>query len=195
MLGTPRARVNSLAFAASWMICIFALGAIAIAISGGTDAAASDESGGPTVWKIVFGVVLVGIGLRYWRRRPRGDSQADPPKWMRAVDRFDAARAAGLAFVLSVLNPKNLVLVLSAAAAISGAGVSSEDELLVLTIFTLIATGGVATPIVVYLALGKRSEPILARLKSWMIANNPVVMTAICLLLGAFLITEGLAGL
>ncbi len=195
MLGTPRARANSLAFAASWSVCIFALGAVAIAISGGTDATASDESGGPTVWKIVFGVLLVGIGLRYWRRRPRGDAQADPPNWMAAVDRFDAARAAGLAFVLSVLNPKNLVLVLSAAAAISGAGISSEDELLVLAIFTLIATGGVVTPIVVYLAMGKRSEPILARLKRWMITNNSLVMVVICLLLGIFLIAEGLAGL
>lgn len=195
MLGTPRAKANSLAFAAAWVVCIFGLGAIALAVSGGTGAAGeSGTEGGVVIWKVVFGAALVLIGLRYWRSRPTGDERPKPPKWMSTVDRFNARRAAALAFALSVLNPKNLVLVLSAAAAISGAGIDSANELLALAFFTLIATGGVATPIAIYFALGERSAPLLARLKDWMTANNALIMCVICLLLGAFLIAEGLAG-
>jgi hypothetical protein len=37
-----------------------------------------------------------------------------------------------------------------------------------LAVFTLIASLGVAAPVVIYFALGERSTELLARLKEWM---------------------------
>lgn len=195
MLGTPRAKTNSLAFAGAWIASILIVGGAALAISSGAGGAgATTTESGTVVWKVVAGILLVAIGLRYWRKRPREGEALEVPKWMAAVDRFKAARAAALAVALSVVNPKNLVLVLGSAAAISDAALSTSDELLALAIFTAIATIGVATPIAIYFAMGERSAPVLARIKDWMIAKNSIVMLVICGLLGAYLIAEGLAG-
>lgn len=192
MLGTPRAKANSLAFAASWVASIFACGTIITLASSGTGAAGSEGDTGTVVWKVVVGVLLVLLGLRYWRQRPRGGEEAKTPKWMETVDRFDAARSAALAFGLSILNPKNLLLVISAAGAVSSAGLSSGDEILAIAIFTAIATIGVAAPIAIFFAMGARSADLLARLKGWMTANNAPIMAVICALLGAYLIVKGL---
>jgi hypothetical protein len=47
------------------------------------------------------------------------------PKWMQSIDRFRAPKAAGLAVLLAAVNPKNLLLVIAAAAAISQTGVDA----------------------------------------------------------------------
>ena len=54
---------------------------------------------------------------------------------------------------------------------------------------------GVAAPVVIYFALGDRSGPILDRLKQWMAAHNAVIMAVLCLVIGAKLIGDGIAGL
>ncbi|MFT4050251.1 MAG: GAP family protein [Solirubrobacterales bacterium] len=194
ILGTPRARANSIAFAISWVVSIFAVGMIAVLVSGGTGATGKSSESGPVIWQVVVGVLLLLLGGRYWRSRPRGDTRPDTPKWMSTIDSFDARRSAALGLALSILNPKNLLLVLSAAGAVTSASLSSGEETLGIVIFTLIATIGVATPIVIFLAIGERSADLLARLKNWLITNNATVMAALCVVLGAYMIFKGTSG-
>lgn len=192
MLGTPRARVNAPAFAAAWMLSIFVVGAIAIAIAGGTGAVTEDQtSNGASTLKVVFGVLLLLLAVKTWRKRPAAGEPAKTPGWMNAVDKFTAARAAALAAGLSVINPKNLVLVISAAGAIASMGDSAAAKAGELLVFTLIATIGVGVPVILYFVMGERSQPPLDRLKTWMIGHNAVIMTVICALIGAALIAQG----
>lgn len=48
---------------------------------------------------------------------------------------------------------------------------------------------------VIYFALGARAGAILERLKAWMGHNNAVIMAVLCLVIGAKLIGDGIAGL
>ena len=78
--------------------------------------------------KIVAGALLLGLAVRQWRTRPRAGAQVAVPKWLQTIDQFEAAKAVGLGFVLSALNPKNVLLVVGAAAAIAETQVSAGSS-------------------------------------------------------------------
>ncbi len=195
MLGSPRGRVNGPVFVAGWVASIMALGGVVLLVASGAGAGdAGESSQGLASLKLVLGVLLLLIALRQWRGRPKAGEQPEPPKWMAAVDSFTAARSAALAFALAVVNPKNLLLVVGAAAAIAQTGASAGDQVVALAVFTLVATLGVGVPVAIYLFRGERSKDMLDDLKRWMASNNGAIMAVICLVIGAKLIGDAIGG-
>jgi threonine/homoserine/homoserine lactone efflux protein len=195
MLATPRARQNGPAFVLGWIVGLAAVGALILLVSSGADAS---EEGGPSDWvsvlKLVLGIGLLLLASKQWRSRPRAGEEAALPEWMETVDHFRAPRAAGLAVLLSAVNPKNLVLVVGAAAAIAGTGISGGDQAIALAIFVAIATIGPATPVAIYFAMGERSKHLLDDLRAWMAQNNAAIMAVLCLVIAAKLIGDGISG-
>ncbi len=61
--------------------------------------------------------------------------------------------------------------------------------------FTVIGTLTIAAPVVIYLTMGDRSAQLLAHLKNWMSRHNAVIMSVLCLVIGAKLIGDSLTGL
>lgn len=168
MLATPGARSNSLAFLGGWIVGLAAAGTIVILISSSAEAS---EAGQPADWvnvlKLVLGVLLLGVALKQWRARPGGGEQATIPKWMQTIDEFKPAKSAGLALLLSAVNPKNLLLVVAAAAAISQTGVAAGKQAVALAIFVAIGTVGPGAPVAIYFtafAQAERSEELRVRL-------------------------------
>ena len=97
--------------------------------------------------------------------------------------------------MLSGANPKNLLLAVGGAAAIAQTGIPGGQQAIAYLVFALIATLGVGIPVVIYFAMGTRSEQLLAGLKDWMSAHNAVIMTVLCLIIAAKLIGDGISGL
>ena len=113
-----------------------------------------------------------------WRGRPRAGEDAELPKWMQTIHTFKPGKAAAFGVLLSAVNPKNLLPTVGAlTAAIAATGASSGSEAVALAIFILVATLGVGTPVVLYLALGERSKHTLDELKGWMGAHNAAIMS------------------
>jgi len=195
MLGTPRARSNGPAFVVGWIVGLAAVGSIVLLVSSGANAS---ENGEPANWvnwlKLALGLVLLLIAVKQWRGRPAGGDQAHLPKWMQAIESFTPPKAAGLGVLLSAVNPKNLLLVVSAAAVIAQTGASAGDQAVALAIFVLIGTLGPGAPVVLYFALGQRSKQLLDRLKSWMSAHNAAIVAVLCLVIGAKLIGDAISG-
>jgi Sap, sulfolipid-1-addressing protein len=196
MLATPRARVNGPAFLVGWIAGLAVLGTVVLLISGGANAS---SDGGPAKWvdvlKLVLGVLLLLVAGRQWRSRPGGGEAAELPKWMQAIDGFSAVKAVGLGAVLAAVNPKNGLMTVGAAAAIAGTGIDAGEQAISLAVFIVIATLGVAAPVVIYFTLGDRSTKLLSELKDWMGAHNAAIMAVLLLVLGAKLIGDGLGGL
>jgi threonine/homoserine/homoserine lactone efflux protein len=117
------------------------------------------------------------------------------PKWMGMLDGITAPKAGGLAFVLSALNPKNLIFIVGGAAVVAQAGLSTGDQVVCWIVFAVIATIGVAAPLVIYFAMGDRAASILDGLKSWMAQNNTAVMAVLCLIIGVKLVGDAISGL
>lgn len=196
MLGTPRARVNGPAFVVGWVLSIAVAGAVALLF---TDGAGGSDDGSPKQWvsigQIALGVVLLAVAVRQWRKRPRNNETAELPKWLEHVDRFGAAKAAGVAILMAVFNPKNLILLLGAVAAIAEAGGTACDQALALAIFVAISSVGVVVPAGLYFALGERSERALSELKGWMARHSGAITAVIFLVLAAKLIGDGITAL
>ena len=196
MLGTPRARVNGPAFVLGWIVGLTVAGTLVLLLS--SSAGASDD-GGPARWvswlKIALGVLMLYLALKQWRSRPRGDQEPELPKWMETVDAFKPPKAAAFGVVLSAVNPKNLVLILGAAAAIAQTGASGADQAVALAVFVVLGTLGPGIPVAIYLVGGERATKVLEDIKAWMRRENAVIMAVLCLVIGAKLIGDGISGL
>ena len=179
-----------------WIVGLALIGTIVLVVAGGAGATERNE---PATWvsvlMLVLGALLLVLAVRQWRRRPRAGEEAAMPLWMRTVDHFTPVRSVAIAFALSALNPKNLLLTVGAAAAIAQTWADAAQEAVALAVFVLIGTLGTGVPVALYFALGDRATRLLDDLKTWMAANNAAIMAVLCLIIGAKLIGDGISGL
>jgi len=196
MLFAARGKLNSLAFLVGWILGLAVVGAIVLTISDASDVStnsdASDGSGGVLV---AIGVVLILIAIRRWRGRPQHGETPTPPKWMARIDGLGPIAAFLLGVLLAAVNPKNLLLAVAAAATIGQAGLSTSDTVITWAIFVLIASIGILIPLLYRLVRGEHAQATLDRAKSWLEANNAVVMAVLFLVIGAKVLGDGLSTL
>ena len=196
MLTSRRARSNGPAFVIGWLIGLAVIGAIVLSVAG---PAGASKSGSPATWvswvKIVLGAGLLLVAVRQFRGRPKDSDEAALPKWMASIDSMKPLPVLGLAALLGGVNPKNLLLAVSAGASIAQTGISGADQAIAYAVFALIGTIGVGAPVVLYFALGERSASMLATLKDWMGRHNAVIMAVLCLVIGVKLIGDAIGGL
>lgn len=196
MLTSRRARSNGPAFIIGWLIGLAVIGAIVLSVAG---PAGASKSGSPATWvswvKIVLGAALLLVAARQFRGRPKDSDEAALPKWMASIDTMKPLTVLGLAALLGGVNPKNLLLAVSAGASIAQTGISGADQAIAYAVFALIGTIGVGTPVVIYFALGERSATMLATLKDWMGRHNAVIMSVLCLVIGVKLIGDAIGAL
>jgi threonine/homoserine/homoserine lactone efflux protein len=197
MLGTPRAKVNGPAFGLGWIVGLSAVVTIVLLVTHGVGANDPDSgaSTGGSTFQVVLGVVLLALAAKQWRKRPKPGDDAEMPKWMADVDHFAPPMAAGMGVLLSAVNPKNLILAMSAGAAIGQAGLSGGEDVIAIAVFVAIGSVTVVGAVLIYLIGGSRSESALASMKDFMATHNAVIMTVLFLVLGAKILGQGIAGL
>jgi hypothetical protein len=195
MLVARQARVTGPAFVIGWLVGLALIGVIVIGVLGGV----GGRSGAPAFWvfwlELVLGLLLLLVAIRQFRSRTQDGETPPTPKWMAAIDGLTPPRALGAGALLSALNPKNLLLAVGGAATIAAMPIPTNDQAIAYIVFALFATIGVASPVVIYFALGDRAPAILDRMKGWMGQNNAVIMTILCLIIGVKLIGQALGGL
>ena len=191
MLFSARARSNSLAFMVGWVVGIALVASLVTLIPGfeSDDGEPSTTAG----WvKLALGALLLAAGVARWRSRPRSEEEAQVPHWMERIDELRPGAALGLGFVLSAVNPKNLLLAAAAGTTIAAATLGGGETAVVIAVFTLLAASTVLVPVFGYLIAGSRLDPTLLRVKDWLLANNAAVMAVLFLVLGVNLVGEGL---
>ena len=196
ILGTPQARANGLAFITGWIFGLAVLGTIVLLAASG---AGASNSGAPADWvsivKLALGVLLVVIAVRQWHARPRGSAEPELPGWMKTIDTFTPPKAAGMAVLLSAVNPKNLLLVVGAAAAIAQTGASTVDQAVALLVFVLLGTLGPGIPVAIYFLMRERAAAVLDGMRRWMARENATILAVLCTVIGAKLIGDAISGL
>nr|WP_281376423.1 GAP family protein [Actinomycetospora corticicola] len=192
VLTSRQARSNSLAFVIGWLTGLAVVGTIVLTVAGEADASVD---GSPAAWvswaKIVLGAGLLLIAVRRFRGRPRNGDEAALPRWMATVDTMKPVAVFGLA----AASPKNLLLATSAGAEIAQSGIPTAQQAVAYAVFALIASIGVGTPLAIYYAMGRRSQVLLASLKSWLGHHNAVIVSVLCLVLATKLIGEAIGAL
>jgi threonine/homoserine/homoserine lactone efflux protein len=193
MLLSPKAKGTSVGFLIGWVFGIavaVVLFTLLASVIPEDDPDASRPISG--VIKIVLGLALLALAFRQWRSRPEPGEEAALPKWMSAVDEMTAGRGLVLGFLLSALNPKNLLMAVAAGVIIGTAGLTVGEASVVILVFVLIAACTVAVPVIAYLIASKRMAGPLEALRGWLVQNNATVMAVLLLVIGVVVIGKGI---
>ena len=194
MLLSPKARSTSVGFLLGWVLGIVVVVVVFTLLSALIPASEPGESKPIAgVIKLVLGVLLLLLALRQWRGRPKGDTQPTLPKWMSAIDSMTAVRGLLLGFLLAALNPKNLLLGISAGVVIGADDLSVGSSAIVIVVFTLIASSTIGIPVIAFLVASERMRHPLDELRNWLVQNNATVMSLLLLVLGVVVISKGVA--
>lgn len=194
MLLSPKARVTSVGFLLGWVagiviaVTVFTL--LSSVLPGGD---ANDSNPVTGVIHLLLGVLLVLLALRQWRRRPKAGDEPALPKWMQAIDHVTFPKALGLGFLLSAINPKNLLLAAAAGNDIGAAGLDTGSIAGIIAVFTLIAASTILIPVVGYLIAASKLQGPLDSLRAWLAKENAVIMAVLLLVLGVEVIGKGIA--
>jgi Sap, sulfolipid-1-addressing protein len=190
MLFSARATSTSTGFLLGWILGIVVATAVFTALAG-TLKTGGEPSAVASWIKIGLGVLLVLVGIRQWRGR---GGQHDAPKWMAAIDDFTFPKALGLGFLLSGVNPKNLIIAAGAGLIIGSSALGVGGDAAAIALFTVIASSTVAIPVLAHLVAAERMTRPLESLRKWL-QDNATVMATMILVIGVVLVGKGVSGL
>ncbi len=196
MLAAPGGRVTGGVFLAAWALGLAVVGTLVLLVA---DVAHADDSGSPAEWvsfvKVALGALLLLIAAQQWRGRPGGDAEPELPAWLQKVDALAPGKAAGLAVVLAVVKPKNLLLTIGAAVAVAQTGERSGAQAVALGVFVFLGSLGPGIPVGIALLMRDRAGEILGRARAWMVRENATIVAVLCLAIAAKLIVDAVSSL
>jgi threonine/homoserine/homoserine lactone efflux protein len=193
MLLSPKARVTSVGFLLGWVLgIVVAVTVFTLLSSILPEQDADDSKPIHGVIHLVLGAGLLLLALRQWRGRPKAGEEPTMPRWMQAIDKITFPGALGLGFLLSAVNPKNLLLAAAAGVDIGSAGLDTGSIVLVIAVFTLLAASTVLVPVVGYLIAAEKLRGPLDALRVWLGKENAVIMAVLLLVIGVSLIGKGI---
>ncbi|MBF6089875.1 GAP family protein [Nocardia cyriacigeorgica] len=192
MLLSADAGKTSTGFGLGWVVGIIVVTGVVVALSGSLSGSGDEQPSTAAAWiKIVLGVLLIALAVKQWLDR----ADTSVPGWMQAIDEFGFGKATGLGIVLSAVNPKNLLLCLSAGVVIGTSGLSAGGDVAAVVIFTVLAASTVLVPVIGYAVAADKLRGGLDTMKAWLQANNHIVMAIVLLVMGAVVLGKGIGGL
>ncbi|MEV6071225.1 GAP family protein [Nocardia sp. NPDC052001] len=192
MILSSNASGSGTGFALGWVAGIAVATTVFVALSrvlGGSDDREPATAGS---WvKVGLGVALLALAASQWRKH----SDEQPPGWMRAIDEFTTSKAVGLGLLLSAVNPKNLLLCVSAGVTIGSSSLGAGQKSVAVVVFTVLADASVLVVILGYAVAADRLRESLDATRRWLQSNNHAVMAIVLLVMGAAVIGKGVGGL
>ena len=142
--------------------------------------------------EVVIGSAMVVLGVVALLRRNRADG-GGAPGWLDGIGSVGSLPVFGIGLALN-LRPKAVLLVAAAGLAIGGAHLRSDEDLVLVAIYTAIATCTVVGPIIATMLFPQQMEPRLVAAKGWIAAHSTAVGATIMILIGCFVAGVGLSG-
>ncbi len=195
MLLSKRSGPNSASFLVGWIVGIAVALSVVVAVAGTATLTTSSGPATGVSWiKVGLGVLLLMVGLRDWRKRPKGEEQPTLPRWLSSIEHITPVKAGGLGVLLSAVNPKNLLLLIAGGIAIAQEATTNGDKAASIIVFVVIAASTVALPVVLSLTMGERARAVLDSMNDWLKVNNATVMAVLIVVIGFVLIGKGVGG-
>jgi hypothetical protein len=146
------------------------------------------------VLELALGAALLALAFVVHHRPERAEPDSD--RSQRILDRLERVHAttavvAGLA--LGVGGPKRLVLTALAAASIAAASMDGARDAALVLWYGALATVVVWAPVLAALMLGERGVDLLDRGFRWLMRYRRPLTVAATLIVGAYLVADGLA--
>lgn len=191
---SPKAKAASIGLLAGWVAGIIVTVALFILVS---EMLPEDRSDGwmPILGtiKIALGAVFLFMAIKQWRSRPKKGMEVTLPTWMQAIDKAGVMSAAVIGFLLSAVNPVNLLMLVSAGLTIGSSELSGGSLAIVVTVFVAIAASTMVIPVACYLLAARKLARPLELLRGWLARYNAVIVALLLLVVGVYMIFQGLA--
>jgi hypothetical protein len=142
--------------------------------------------------EVVVGTAIVVLGVVTLARGTRAASGRGT-RWLDDIASFGIVPVLGIGLALN-LRPKAVLLVVAAGLAITGADLRFEQNLVLVVLYTAIATCTVVVPIVLTILFPQRMERRLVSAKRWIAAHSTSAGAVIMILVGGFVIAVGITG-
>jgi Sap, sulfolipid-1-addressing protein len=144
---------------------------------------------------MVVGAALIVLGVINLRRGPQDESKSTGLQvWLSRVDSFGVLVSFAVAVLLN-LRPKGLLLGMAAGLALHATSVKLDEALVLIGIYTVIATSTVVIPIVASLVAPRRMEPKLVAARDWMTHNGRLLTSLMMFIIGVVILGYGLTQL
>jgi hypothetical protein len=196
ILRSRRARLNGFIFAAAFLIGeAIVIGVVLAAGSIGPNQDARKTAA--QVLELLLGLLLLAASWRLHRgEAPReagtkGRTQAVLDKL--AGIKPAAAVAAGI--LLGIGGPRRLTISIVTAATISGAGLTTRQDVGLAALYIVVAGLLIWGPVAIYLVAGARARVWLTTAEEWLTANQRLVAVYSLLVFGLVLVGDALAQL
>lgn len=187
VLLSKRRVANSVAF----VIALAMLSAIGLAFGAAGSQAASDDADGTSpamaVVLALLGVALLGIGAANYRNR----RDASEPPILSKVSDMGPGAVAFLALGATLLNPKNLPLLLAAGSALA----DTSTPVLAGGLFLIVCTSPYWAAAIYTAVGGPAAQQRLDALREWLVQRNRLIMGVLCIALGIVLLGKGASAL
>ena len=192
ILMSSSARTNAPAFLLGWILGILTVGLVVFLVPG-IETARGDPTALSGMIRVVMGAALLFLSVHQWRQRPEPDKPIEVPKILAHLDQVNVVQSLITGFLLSGVNPKNLILCAAGAAMIDASRLNPGEQIISLLVFTAIASLTVAIPIAIYFLARHSAETIFSDWKDWLIKNNLTIKIVLLLVFGTLLIGRGMS--
>lgn len=194
VLLAPTGRRGGAAFLAARLVAVGAVVGVFAVVSDVVER--SGEAGAAVaVTKIVVGAALLLVALKTWRGRPRAGDEPTLPGWMSSIEGRTPGQSAQLAAVLTLANPKELLLAIGAGIAIGSGGLPVGQTVVIAAVLTVVACVNVIAPVVAFLVAGERVRAPLSSARAALVRHNATIMSVVLLVIAAVLVSGGVADL
>ena len=113
ILMTAQARTNAPAFLLGWFLGILTVGFVVFLVPG-IETARGEPTALSGLLRIILGIALLFLSIRKWQQRPAPDEPVEVPKVLTQLDQISVMQSLIAGFLLSGVNPKNLLLTAAA---------------------------------------------------------------------------------
>lgn len=144
---------------------------------------------------IALGSALVVLAGRKFATVRQGEIAGELPAWADNIERLSLMRTFLLGVVLAGVNPKNLLLMMSAATIIVSVDRDFATEMLLVIGFAVTAS---MVPIGIFIGMVTFPRPmskLMVGLRSWLIQHNIAITATILLVIGLNVVGNGIATL
>jgi hypothetical protein len=203
---------KALAYVTGWVLALVAVAVATIALYPATPKVASTSPW--TSWvQIGAGIALGGwlilrsrrpVAVSPDRRQPGPSSAGSPatsprpaspapgpqPRWMARLD----SMSVWPAFVLGAFLP-NYAIVVAAVGNIIQAGLPRAEAAFALIVFIVVASAGVAAPLLVLVFRREDAPAIHQSWRAWLVARGQSLLTVVLTVVAVVLIAKGIIGL
>lgn len=188
LVTSERGVAKAVAFAAGWVL---ALTVVAVAVVALYPATPKVTSSSPWVsWVQLGSGAALGAWLYVRSRAPAVPKSESQPRWMARLD----SMSPWPAFLLGAFLP-NYVIVVAAVGDVLQAGLTQVWTAVVLLLFVVVASAGVAIPLLVLVSRREDAPVIYGRWRAWLVTHGQALVLVVLTVVAVVLMAKGVVGL